>query len=368
VKGWIALGIVCVAIGAGCFGVRPQPEPEVVPAEPVRLPPDLDSLSNVFAAAADSLPPSELPALETRIQRWLARLEFEDPALLPEGETPGRYFRAYRGRLLDTLGWAAFRRQDMRQAEAALVSAVAEINSRGTTTGYAEHFLHLGRVYAARRLWNDAIDAFLDAEVRGVGERATLPLETVYRRRHGSLRGLDDLRSAERARIEDERQQLLVARPLRDPLPDFAYPRRTGPPLATGALIGRPLVLVLWDAACDGCPGYASHLGELATAMRRRGGALVGVWLGGDPAAAGPPQSFMIVVPPDRDRSRSDFGADVTPQVLVVDESGRIRYRWAGANAAPPPTDDILVQVDHLRTRAATIRSSSNRPQSGEAR
>ncbi len=357
-----------MAIGVGCFGVRPQPEPEVVPAEPVRLPPDLDSLSNVFAAAADSLPSSELPALETQIQQWLARLEFEDRELLPEGETSGRYFRAYRGRLLDSLGWVAFRQQDLRQAEAALVSAVAEINSRGTTTGYAEHFLHLGRVYAARRLWNDAIDAFLDAEVRGVGERATLPLETVYRRRHGSLRGLDDLRAAERARIEDERQQLLVARPLRDPLPDIAYPRRTGPPLATGALIGRPLVLALWDAACTGCPGYATRLGELATAMRRRDGALVGVWLGGDPAAAGPPQSFAILVPPDRDQARADFGGGGTPQILVVDESGRIRYRWAGANAAPPPIDDILVQVDHLRKRAATIRSSSNRPQSGEAR
>ncbi|MEJ2152093.1 MAG: hypothetical protein P8Y29_03860, partial [Gemmatimonadota bacterium] len=246
VRGWIPFGIVCAALGAGCFGVRPQPEPEVVPAEPVRLPPDLDSLSNILAAAADSLPPSELPQLETQIQQWLARLEFEDPELLPEGETPGRYFRSYRGRLLDALGWAAFRREDLRQAEAALVSAIAEINSRGTTIGYAEHFLHLGRVYAARRQWDDAIDAFIDAEVRGVGERATLPLETVYRQRHGSLRGLDDLRAAERARIEDERQQLLVAQPLRDRLPDFAYPRRTGPPIATGGLIGRPLVVVLW--------------------------------------------------------------------------------------------------------------------------
>ncbi len=340
----------------------------MVSAEPVRLAPDLDSLSNVLSTAVDSLAPSELPPLETQIRQWLARLEFEDPALLPEGEAPDRYFRFYRGRLLDALGWAAFRRQELRQAEAALVSAVAEINSRGTTTGYAEHFLHLGRVYAARRRWNDAIDAFIDAEVRGVGERATLPLESVYRRRHGSLRGLDDLRAAERARIEDERQQLLVAEPLRDRLPDFAYPRRTGPPLAPGALIGRPLVVALWDATCDGCPGYADNLTALATAMRLRGGALVGVWLGVDPAEAGPPQSFAIVVPPDRDRARSDFGVGATPQIAVVDEAGWIRYRWAGANAAPPPIDDILVQVDHLRKRAATIRSSSNGPQSGEAR
>ena len=357
-----------MAISAGCFGVRSNPEPEVVSAEPVRLVPNLDSLSNVLAAAADSLPPNELPPLEMRIREWLGRLEFEDPALLPEGETPRRYFRLYRGRLLDALGWAAFRRQDLKQAEAALVSAVAEINSRGTTSGYADHFLHLGRVYAGRGRWDEAIDVFLDAEVRGMGERATPPLETIYRRRHGSLRGLDDLRASERARIEDERQQLLVARPLRERLPDFGYPRRTGPPLVTGTLIGRPLVLALWDTACDGCSGYASRLGELATAMRRRGGALVGVWIGADPAAAGPPQSFAIVVPPDRDRARSDFGVGATPQILVVDESGRIRYRWVGANAAPPPIDDILVQVDHLRRRAATIRSSSNRPQSGEAR
>ncbi len=127
------LAIACMAISAGCFGARSNPEPEVVPAEPVRLVPNLDSLSNVLAIAADSLPPNELPSLEMRIREWLGRLEFEDPALLPEGETPRRYFRLYRGRLLDALGWAAFRHQDLRQAEAALVSAVAEINSRGTS-------------------------------------------------------------------------------------------------------------------------------------------------------------------------------------------------------------------------------------------
>jgi ferredoxin len=103
----------------------------VVPAEPVRLVPNLDSLSNVLAAAADSLPPSELPPLEMQIREWLGRLEFEDPALLPEGETPRRYFRLYRGRLLDALGWAAFRQQDLRQAEAALIkSAAREIAPR----------------------------------------------------------------------------------------------------------------------------------------------------------------------------------------------------------------------------------------------
>jgi hypothetical protein len=208
-----------MAISAGCFGARSNPEPEVVPAEPVRLVPNLDSLSNVLAIAADSLPPNELPSLEMRIREWLGRLEFEDPTLLPEGETPRRYFRLYRGRLLDALGWAAFRHQDLRQAEAALVSAVAEINSRGTTSGYADHFLHLGRVYAARRRWDEAIDAFVDAEVRGAGDRATPPLETVYRRRHGSLRGLDDLRANERGCASDCPTSAIHDAPVRHSLP-----------------------------------------------------------------------------------------------------------------------------------------------------
>ena len=314
--------------------------------------PDLDSLAASLGARADTLPVTALSGLEVEIREWLGRLQFEDPVLLPPDREPARYFRAYRGRLLDSLGWLAYRSGDLRQAEAALVSARGEINTRGTTEGYARHFFHLGELYAARGRWEPAIQAYVEAEARGLGAAATPALEAAYRRRHGSLRGLDRLRARERVRIEDERRQELVAGAGSERLPAFSYPRRTGPALASGTLLGEPLVLAIWDPGCGACAGYAERLAPLGAALRRRGAALVAVWLGDDPDAAGPPQAYPVLVPADPAEAGRRFGAAPLPRLLVVDAGGWIRYRWSGAAATPPPTEDILVQVDHLRRRS----------------
>lgn len=330
------------------------PGPEVRRSEPVPPSPpevDVDSLAAVLAARADTLPPPALPALEAEIRDWLARLEFGDRALLPPGADPSRWFRQRRGRLLDALGRSAFRRGDLRQAEAALASAAQEINSRGTTTGYALHFLHLGEVHAARGRRDAAIDAFVAAEARGLGAAATPALEAAYRRRHGSLAGLDRLRARERERIEDERRQLVVADVVDEPLPAFAWPRRTGPPMVARELLGGPAVVALWDDGCAGCAGWPDRLDPLAAALRSRGGALVGVWLGADPAAAGPPRPWPVLLPPDPGEARRAFAADSLPLLVVVDATGRIRYRHGGSAAVPPPIDDIVLQLDHLGRR-----------------
>lgn len=311
--------------------------------------PDLDSLATAFGARADTLMVTALPALETEIRDWLERLEFEDPALLPAGGDPSRFFRSARGRLLDALGRSAFRRRDLRQAEAALVSAEAQLNSRGTTSGYARHFLHLGDVYAARGRWDAAIAAYLDAEVRGLGGAATAALEAAFQRRHGTLRGLERLRARERERVADERQQLVLVGAVATPLPPFTYPRRTGPTLTSGAFAGAPLVVALWDDVCAACGGYGGRLAPLAAALRARGGQLLGIWLGSVPSGAGPPQPFAIVVPPDPVAARGRFGVERLPALLVVDARGVIRYRHQGPAAEPPPVADILLQLDHLQ-------------------
>lgn len=352
----IFAGLLAVACAAsGDRAASPREGPRVVVSEPIDLAAlrpdlDLDSLTASLGARADTLPQNALFGLEAEIRDWLAQLEFEDPVLLPIAERhPRRFFRDYRGRLLDALGRAAFRRGDLRQAEAAFVSAVAEINSRGTTSGYARHFHHLGELHAARGRWSEAVEAFLDAEVRGMGEAATPALERAYRRRHGSLRGLDELRARELARVEDERRQRLVEGAERRPLGSFAWPRRTGAPLASGELHGRPLVVAVWGEGCPDCARWGDELGPLSRALAARGATLLAVWLGDDPALAGPPRPYTIVVPPDPFEARR--GLDVTrlPTLLVVDARGRIRYRHAGPAADPPPVGDIVVQVDHLR-------------------
>lgn len=323
--------------------------------------PDLDSLASSLAARADTLAPARLPALEVEIREWLGRLEYGDPSLVAKDETdPRRALRPWRGRIYDALGWSSFRRGDLRQAEAALVSAVTEINSRGTTEGYARHFYHLGRVLAARSRWGPAVEALVDAEVRGLGSEATPELEAAYLRLRGSLRGLDGLRARERARVEDERRQQLVTGALSERMPAFRYPTRTGPFFDGASLSGRTAVVALWDAACDACASYGGRLTSLAGEMRSRGGALVGVWLGGPAPAAGPATPFPILVPEDPDEARARFRVARLPTLLVVDAGGRIRFRWSGPEAAAPPAEDVLVQVDHLRRRSTGGRAAGS--------
>ncbi|HUP19603.1 MAG TPA: hypothetical protein VM778_06590 [Gemmatimonadota bacterium] len=354
--------VLAVLLMAGCgwTGERsveaPGPAARTIPAEPIPATAfapeiDVDSLARAFSARADTLPVVLLPVLELEIRNWLGRLEYGDPALLPMDRDPGGFFRHYRGRLLDALGWSAFRRGDLRQAEAALVSAVDGIHNRGVTSGFARHFLHLGRVYAARGRWGPATEALLAAEQRGAGGEATPELEAAHRRWRGSLRGLDALRARERARIEDERRQMLVAGATATPLPRFSWPRRTGPPMASSELAGRPTVVAVWGEGCAACEGWSAALEPLARDLAARGGALVGVWLGADPARAGPPRSFPVLVPEDPAAAALALGARRLPALLVVDYAGRIRYRHGGPEAAPPPVEDVLIQIDHLERR-----------------
>jgi hypothetical protein len=309
---------------------------------------DLDSLSSTLLAIADTADLSRRAAIETEIRDWLARLEFGDPELLPEGADPRDHLRQSRGRLLDALGWLAFRAGDYRQAEAALVSAGEQIHNRGTTRGYARHFWHLGRLHAMRGRWRQAAEAFLDAEVRGMGAEATPDLTAAWTRSRGSLRGLDAARAAELARVEDERRQTVIAGSLYQALPAFEWPRRTGPPLAASDLLGSRAVVAVWGPGCAGCDGFAAALEPLASRLARRGETLVAVWLGDDPSAAGPPQRYSVVVPPDPAEARRRLAVDSLPLLGVVDAKGLIRYRHVGPQAVPPPIEDIMLQLDHL--------------------
>lgn len=355
-----ALGLAAVLAGCAILEREEPPAAPVAAADstasdsirPTPPPPralvDLDSLSSALLARADTTDLAHRGALEAEIRDWLARLEFGDPELLPGGAEPRAHFRPWRGRLLDALGWLAFRAGDFRQAEAALVSAGEQIHSWGTTDGYARHFWHLGRLHAARGRWRQAAEAFLDAETRGMGSAATADLAEAWRRSRGSLRGLEAARQAELARVEDERRQSLVAGSLWQALPAFNWPRRTGPPMSGSELVGRRAVIAVWGPGCEGCGGFAAAIEPLAVRLARRGETLVAVWLGDDPAAAGPPRPYTVLAPADPAAARRRLAADTLPLLAVVDAKGLIRYRHAGGRAFPPPIEDIVVQLDHL--------------------
>jgi tetratricopeptide (TPR) repeat protein len=357
-----AVALVALTLG-GCAllerdGERPSAPSPAVDSVPVDSPPaaaapprtivDLDSLSGALIARADTADLAGRIALEKEIRDLLARLEFGDPELLPEGQEPYAYFRPWRGRLLDALGWLGFRAGDYRQAEAALASAEEQIHNRGTTEGYARHFWHLGRLHAARGRWREAAEAYLKAEVRGMGTATTPDLETAWRRSRGSLRGLDAARTVELARVEDERRQMVVAGSMYQALPAFRWPSRTGPPMAASDLAGSRWVIAAWGPGCEGCDSFAAAIEPLAARLAGRGESLVAVWLGDDPADAGPLRRYVVLVPPDPVEARRRLAADSLPLLAVVDAKGLIRYRHAGRRAVPPPIEDIVVQLQHL--------------------
>jgi len=358
---WLVALAPALAALAGC-AILEREEPPAAPAamadsaalDPIPAAPaprtvvDLDSLASALLARADTTGPARLAALEAEVRDWLARLEFGDPELLPDGEEPGAYFRPWRGRLLDALGWLSFRAGDFRQAEAALASAAEQIHSWGTTEGYVWHFWHLGKLHAARGRWRQAAEAFVDAEVRGMGAGATPDLVEAWRRSRGSLRGLEAARAAELVRVEDERRQSLVAGSLYQALPAFRWPRRTGPAMAASDLAGGQAVVAVWGPGCERCGGFAAAIEPLAERLARRGETLVAVWLGDDPEGAGPPRPYSVLVPHDPADARQRLAADSLPLLAVVDAKGLIRYRHAGPRAFPPPIDDIVVQLDHL--------------------
>jgi hypothetical protein len=161
------------------------------------------------------------------------------------------------------------------------------------------------------------------------------------------MRGLDDARASELARVEDERRQTLVAGSLWEALPAFTWPRRTGPPMSVSDLEGRLAVIAVWGPGCDGCGDFAAALEPLAARLAERRATLVAVWLGGDPALAGPPQRYTVLTPDSAEAARR-LAVDSLPVLAVVDARGLIRYRHSGRRAVPPPIQDILVQIDFL--------------------
>ncbi len=122
----ISTAIACLVAGWGATALAQEPTTRSV---------DIDSLTRAFSAQADTLPIEKLPPLENEIREWLARFQFEDESLLPPGEDPEWYYRIYRGRFLDALGWAAFRRGTVsHQSGSKLAGSVKSENAHAPRT------------------------------------------------------------------------------------------------------------------------------------------------------------------------------------------------------------------------------------------
>jgi hypothetical protein len=314
---------------------------ELIDAAPHDLPTLYRVLSTWVGAGVDA------DLVETRARDALARLEFGDAAFLagkPEDVSDAAWLRVHRGRFLDVLGWSAFLRGDLTEAEAALRSAETEINLRGR--GDVTHLRHLAALYETkgdlRRAEGYAVAAAARDEVRSGETRATA--SRIWTRRHGGAGGLDSRLASEADRVRREERSAAVADRLYQPIPILNARRSDGAALTDQTMRGRVTVLVLWEPGCEDCARLLQDL-----SARRPGGAagaggrrvpveVVALrvdWPGrapGGTGAADPRGLPGIVYAEGGDTApfARALGAQRLPVTLVIEPEGFVQYRHGG--------------------------------------
>ena len=118
-------------------------------------------------------------------------------------------------------------------------------------------------------------------------------------------------------------------------VPDFQATSLQGDALSLREAAGqhKAVVLVFLSTVCPYANYFAGHIREMAQSLGPRGVLFVGIysngWESGDEAAAhGREHGFAFPLVRDEGHVIADrLGASRTPEALVVDSSGRLRYR-----------------------------------------
>jgi len=114
------------------------------------------------------------------------------------------------------------------------------------------------------------------------------------------------------------------------PLPPLEYRLRTGEPWTSRAALGRVIVLDAWATYCKPCRKAFPKLGRLAAAYPDA--VVIGVSLDEDDAVVESflrevPAAFTIARDPQRTLQSGPLAMTRLPTLLVIDRTGRIRFR-----------------------------------------
>ncbi|MFN2431942.1 MAG: TlpA family protein disulfide reductase [Gemmatimonadota bacterium] len=281
-------------------------------------------------------------ATEARVRDLLASLEFGDASFLagkPADVGDAEFLRVWRGRFLDLLGWAAFQRGDLAQAEAALRSGENEINLRGR--GDVSHLRHLAAFYERRGDLRRAEQYAIAAAARDASESGEIRAlaARLWARRHRGTAGLQDRLALEAERVRREERSAAIAGRLYAPVPAFSARRADGGVLTERSLRGRVTVLVLWEPGCEDCLRLLRDLSQRSaaaagTASRRAPVERLALEVGGEAAPAqgglGPLPGVALATLERPGPLRRALAAERLPLTLVVEPAGFIQYRHAG--------------------------------------
>jgi thiol-disulfide isomerase/thioredoxin len=188
-------------------------------------------------------------------------------------------------------------------------------------------------------------DAAIDAYARSLGTfgesdtSAATPLRTLYRKRHGSLQGMDELLAA--ARRASREKEALASRRDERPAPDWTLPDLDDKPVQFADFKGKVVVMDFWGSWCGPCRTELPHYQALydryknshdvafislnwehaETAEKHQQTALKFMTL----------SHYTFPVVYDHDGSAvKNYGIQGFPTVFLIDRTGKIRYKNVG--------------------------------------
>jgi thiol-disulfide isomerase/thioredoxin/predicted negative regulator of RcsB-dependent stress response len=238
-----------------------------------------------------------------------------------------------------------------RAAEAAALLAeitAAQPENQAAWSALGDALARAGKVEEAIEAYVRAAGVFAGEEV----DRA--PLEALFRQRHGSLAGLDE--RIARAKAASLQRVALDGRRADGQAPEFQLADLGGKTVKLSDLRGQVVVLDFWGTWCPPCREELPHIQALHASYAGRGVRVIGMnyeqpeedaarmRLVRDFVAS---NNYTFPVLVDHEFTAGEaYGIEAFPTVVVVDKTGRIRYRNEGFS--PGIAEIIRAQVDSL--------------------